>query len=248
MSAAETIFFDATEVISVAGNDAIDFLNNLTISDITIQTENSIRYNAICNPKGRIIYSFFIKKSGQTLLLATHQSLATELSQFLNMRRFRAQVEVKSTQYKLVLLEHTTVVENNNFPMLDIFESTTDQSASIFSWIIETRFPWITAATSEKHIPQDVNLDQLNVISFNKGCYPGQEIVARLHYLGKSKKALLLLTYSAEQALENGTSVTLEDKTQLRIVSESKPEKSDWICQAVGPSDYSIDTIPQKIA
>ena len=52
--------------------------------------------------------------------------------------------------------------------------------------------PWLTTETSEEFIPQMLNLDRLGGISFNKGCYTGQEIVARTHYLGKAKRALFL--------------------------------------------------------
>ena len=52
--------------------------------------------------------------------------------------------------------------------------------------------PWLTTETSEEFIPQMLNMDLLGGISFNKGCYTGQEIVARTHYLGKSKRALFL--------------------------------------------------------
>jgi folate-binding protein YgfZ len=52
--------------------------------------------------------------------------------------------------------------------------------------------PWLTAETSEEFIPQMLNLDQLGGISYNKGCYTGQEIVARTHYLGKTKRVLFL--------------------------------------------------------
>jgi folate-binding protein YgfZ len=52
--------------------------------------------------------------------------------------------------------------------------------------------PWLTTETSEEFIPQMLNLDLLGGISFNKGCYTGQEVVARTHYLGKAKRALFL--------------------------------------------------------
>lgn len=52
--------------------------------------------------------------------------------------------------------------------------------------------PWLGAATSEEFVPQMLNLDKLGGISFNKGCYTGQEVVARTHYLGKVKRSLLL--------------------------------------------------------
>lgn len=52
--------------------------------------------------------------------------------------------------------------------------------------------PWLSTATSEEFVPQMLNLDKLGGISFNKGCYTGQEIVARTHYLGKVKRSLFL--------------------------------------------------------
>jgi hypothetical protein len=57
---------------------------------------------------------------------------------------------------------------------------------------IETGMPWLTLATSEQFIPQMLNLDKLGGVSLTKGCYTGQEIVARTHYLGKAKRTLFL--------------------------------------------------------
>lgn len=55
---------------------------------------------------------------------------------------------------------------------------------------IKAGMPWLCKMTSEEYIPQMLNLDQLGGVSFTKGCYTGQEIVARTHYLGKTKRAL----------------------------------------------------------
>ena len=57
---------------------------------------------------------------------------------------------------------------------------------------ISTALPWFDSDQSEQHIPQMLGIDQLGGISFNKGCYTGQEIVARSHYLGKIKRALFV--------------------------------------------------------
>lgn len=60
-----------------------------------------------------------------------------------------------------------------------------------WSWLdIASGQPTIGAATSEAFVPQMVNLDLLNGINFRKGCYPGQEIVARTHYLGRLKQRM----------------------------------------------------------
>lgn len=72
--------------------------------------------------------------------------------------------------------------------------------------------PWLCAATSEEFIPQMLNLDKLGGISFNKGCYTGQEIVARTHYLGKAKRALFLAECELATSPEPN-SIVVDDTT-----------------------------------
>jgi folate-binding protein YgfZ len=69
--------------------------------------------------------------------------------------------------------------------------------------------PWLSAETSEEFIPQMLNLDKLGGISFNKGCYTGQEVVARTHYLGKAKRALFLA--ESDLATEPAANATIFD-------------------------------------
>ncbi|MDE2366411.1 MAG: folate-binding protein YgfZ, partial [Betaproteobacteria bacterium] len=65
--------------------------------------------------------------------------------------------------------------------------------APCWDWLeIEAGIPMITSATQEQFIPQMTNLDAIGGISFQKGCYPGQEIVARTQYLGKIKRRMYL--------------------------------------------------------
>jgi tRNA-modifying protein YgfZ len=59
--------------------------------------------------------------------------------------------------------------------------------------LIRAAEPWIVSATSEAFVPQQVNLERLGGVSFRKGCYPGQEVVARMHYLGKPSRRLYRL-------------------------------------------------------
>ncbi len=56
---------------------------------------------------------------------------------------------------------------------------------------IEAGIPTVVAATQEQFVPQTVNFDLFGAVSFDKGCYPGQEIVARTHYLGKVKQRMV---------------------------------------------------------
>ena len=62
---------------------------------------------------------------------------------------------------------------------------------------IDAGVPWIGAATSDRFVPQMVNWDLLGGVSFHKGCYPGQEIVARMQYLGRLKERLFAFRTAA---------------------------------------------------
>ena len=59
---------------------------------------------------------------------------------------------------------------------------------------IETGIPWITEPTSESFLPQMLNLEEMQGLSYGKGCYPGQEVIARLHYRGALTRKLFLGT------------------------------------------------------
>lgn len=71
---------------------------------------------------------------------------------------------------------------------------------------IQAGIPQVVAATQEKFVPQMINLDAIGGVSFSKGCYPGQEIVARSHYLGKLKRRMALAHVAADTPLP-GTDV-----------------------------------------
>jgi tRNA-modifying protein YgfZ len=70
---------------------------------------------------------------------------------------------------------------------------TTPVGAPVWDWLnIRGGIPVILPATQEQFVPQMANLDLIGAIGFKKGCYPGQEIVARMHYLGRLKQRMYL--------------------------------------------------------
>jgi tRNA-modifying protein YgfZ len=80
--------------------------------------------------------------------------------------------------------------------------------------------PWITAATSEEFIPQMLNLDKLGGISFNKGCYTGQEVVARTHYLGKAKREMFLAECQTSVPPESNSSIVNRGSEEQEVVGK----------------------------
>ncbi|HIJ22574.1 MAG: folate-binding protein YgfZ [Gammaproteobacteria bacterium] len=75
---------------------------------------------------------------------------------------------------------------------------------------IRAGIPSVVESTQESFIPQMLNLQAINGLSFTKGCYPGQEIVARMEYLGKLKRGLFHITLSGEHDLSAGDTLYSE--------------------------------------
>lgn len=70
---------------------------------------------------------------------------------------------------------------------------------SLQTWLaseISAGVPWLTTATREAYVPQMLNLQHLQGIHFKKGCYTGQEVIARMHFLGQLKKSLFRIAFS----------------------------------------------------
>ena len=87
--------------------------------------------------------------------------------------------------------------------------------------------PVINHQTTEQFIAQFINLDKLNAINFKKGCYPGQEIIARTHYRGKATKRMLRIHTKAKLEAKAGEEIKLQDATERSykfIVISAAPE------------------------
>ena len=80
--------------------------------------------------------------------------------------------------------------------------------AARWEWLdIRAGIPTITPATQEAFVPQMVNLDLIGGVSFEKGCYPGQEIVARMHYRGTLKQRMFLASITGTDGPQPGDKV-----------------------------------------
>tara|TARA_R110002096_G_scaffold163266_1_gene330657 strand:- start:7451 stop:8107 length:657 start_codon:yes stop_codon:yes gene_type:complete len=151
-------------VITVRGTDASEFLQGQLSNDILrLQRETSI-LAAWCNPKGRVITLMTVANESDGYALRVPAELATALVQRMTMFRFRSKVA----------FETDAVTEP-----VDLGET------------IRHGVPWVGSEQSEKFTPHMLNLDKLDAISLEKGCYTGQEIIARTHYKGATKRRML---------------------------------------------------------
>jgi len=100
--------------------------------------------------------------------------------------------------------------------------------------------PFINKLAIEAFTPQMISLDTLKGVSFEKGCYPGQEIVARTHYLGEAKKSLFRFELEAGNVLDGQTKIQNQDKKQAGdIINISKTDNNKYSCLGVLRKEFA---------
>ncbi|MEE9451717.1 MAG: hypothetical protein V3V61_03060 [Gammaproteobacteria bacterium] len=96
--------------------------------------------------------------------------------------------------------------------------------------------PSIHPQTQEKFLPHNLNLNQLGALNFDKGCYLGQEIIARMHYRGRLKQRMIRLHLETDQMIVPGVTIKdLQDKTMGYIVRSSVDPKGGTQVLAIMP-------------
>ena len=169
---------------SLNGVDAEKFLQGQVTVHVERLPENQSRYTAICDLKGRIHFGLWLKKiSVQHFELVTTLDQAEEFSK--HIKKFGAFWLMQLVQIGAVF---PSMVENKTE-----FSST---ETDINAWqiqAIQSGQAWITQPTEHLFQPQELRLHQREGVHFDKGCYLGQEIVARLWFKAKPKHWLHLL-------------------------------------------------------
>ncbi len=94
---------------------------------------------------------------------------------------------------------------------------------------IKSGIPAIFPETKEKFTPQQVNLDLVEGVSFTKGCYPGQEVVARLHYLGKPSRRMFYAETNTEKLPIIGDEVLTETGNIAGHIVHSQTKNSETV-------------------
>ncbi len=179
-------------VITARGADAHDFLQGQLSNDLELLSKEEALLSAWCNPKGRVICLMRVTRIDGGYALLVPSDLADELVRRLLTFRFRAKVEFE------------TQAANGMQPGLN------DSAENQLLANLRAGIPEIRQAQSEKFTPHMLNLDLLGAISFDKGCYTGQEVVARTHYRGATKRRTL--HFQSAEPVAAGDKVTDGDR------------------------------------
>lgn len=104
---------------------------------------------------------------------------------------------------------------------------------------IKAAYPWLSSQTTEKFLPQMLNLDLIDGLDYQKGCYPGQEIIARLHFRGQLKRSLYLATCSLDARPEISDQLYINNhKNSVGVVINVQPSKEKYYLLAVIEKEF----------
>ncbi|MEW6164386.1 MAG: folate-binding protein YgfZ [Pseudomonadota bacterium] len=215
-------------LIRASGEDAAVFLHNLLTNDINHLAAGEARHAGLCTAKGRMLASFLIWREGADFLLMLSADILPDILKKLAMYVLRSKVKLADITAERTLFGvaggnvapaeamATAPIAGGTAIRLDgercVLALPTGQplpdlppAGHLDDWhLAEIRagIPRIVAATQEAFTPQMVNfeLPAVGGVSFQKGCYPGQEIVARTQYLGKVKRRMFRVKLENEFA------------------------------------------------
>jgi folate-binding protein YgfZ len=199
--------------VRAAGPDAEDFLQRMLSNDVAVLGVGDACDALLLTAKSRVIAPVrVLRRAPDDFLLLTEPELGDTVRTQLLRTRFAAKVELEPE-------EHESWLVLGGEEVVDERPAGDEVSAEEFErWRIESGIPRWGAEIDERILPAEAGLTETHV-SFTKGCYPGQEPIARQHYRGKVNRRLRVLALEDGAAPEPGTEVELDGKTVGRVTS-----------------------------
>ena len=201
---------DNRALIRLTGKDSESFLQSQLSNDVNKLDNSSIQLSAYCQHQGKIVVLFWLLRSKDDFLLSFPLDLIETVKNRLQMFILVSDVKIEDVTEKYLQLglinenKADAYVLNGQLSLMLVDSQSAEKFtfASRHYWdkaCIDNLIPEVNSLTTEKFVPQMLNLDIDEIgVSFTKGCYPGQEVVARLHYLGKVKRRLFVFKSVSE--------------------------------------------------
>lgn len=219
------------QILELSGTDACAFAHSQFTSDVIQLNNGEWQWSAWLDAVGRVRSLFALLRADDDHLLAwlprgQAASMAVALLPFV----FRSKVRIQPAEdYGLFEMEESgnlTAPNSADEWTIDLPGGHSRRTARLKrdpallvdvarheAWAredIAAGLPWISAENSGEFTPHALGLDRLDAISLKKGCYPGQEIVARLHYRGGNKRECVRLQIDTEDVPMPGTEIRIE--------------------------------------
>ena len=236
--------------LSIEGEDRSEFLQNLITNDINKCSKENILYSCLLTPQGKFISDFFIFKKDEKYLIETHSFFYEKLLKKLSLYKLRSKIFINEitnlNSYSIfgdLIKDVDTIIfstdpRNKNIGNKLIHKSKHPKILSGFSEINEKKYHEILIQNTvplshfdleeNKSLLLENNFENLNSISWQKGCYIGQEITARMKYRALLKKRIYSLKVKegspkVQQSIREGGSeygkiISIENESILAML------------------------------
>ena len=211
------------KVLKVSGENSIEFLNNILTSDITKLKPKELLPSALLSPQGRILFDMLVSTIivdnslyDKSIYIEYNIDQQDELIKKLNMYNLRREVSIEKTSYEVLV---TTKNENSTYTLIDkrffnedlrrVYVKNLSKNDDVndnenINWYDLLRYKNCILEGSKEietnvSLPLETNLDLLGGISFEKGCFIGQEVNARIKWKGLVKRKYVPVTYKSKK-------------------------------------------------
>lgn len=233
-------------IIKIEGNDGAEFLQGLVTNDIDPSNKN-LTYCLMQSPKGRFLYDFFVFFAENAIFLDVLAARSEEIIKKLNFFKLRKDVKISKLDDLSVFFCLDDHIVNSNIKIFDdprisgfgkrcyLEKSDIDPDLIDKSNLYDLNRILLKIPESEKDLFYDKSiavefgLDNFNAISFEKGCYVGQELTARTHHLGQVRKKVLLGKILDFTKPNKGDKVLLEGN-EIGVALSSEVKENEIFC------------------
>lgn len=211
------------KVLKVSGENSIEFLNNILTSDITKLKPKELLPSALLSPQGRILFDMLVSSIivdnslyDKSIYIEYDKDQQDQLIKKLNMYNLRREVSIEKTSYEVLV---TTKNENSTYTLIDkrffnedlrrVYVKNLSKNNDVndnenINWYDLLRYKNCILEGSKEietnvSLPLETNLDLLGGISFEKGCFIGQEVNARIKWKGLVKRKYVPVTYKSKK-------------------------------------------------
>jgi folate-binding protein YgfZ len=221
-------------IVALQGRDALAFAQAQAMNDVSALADGQWQWNGWLTPKGRVIALFaLLRLDAETAWLLLPDADGTEIAAALQRFVFRSKLAISvrddlqvSGAFRAPEAASGAQLAGNAETGVELdmggaggarvlriaapADTAPDAAANARWRAFDLRhgLPRLASQASQQWTPQQLSLQRLRAYSVKKGCYPGQEIVARTHFLGQAKRALALFETAARA--QEGDPVTLD--------------------------------------
>ncbi|TMK28969.1 MAG: folate-binding protein YgfZ [Actinobacteria bacterium] len=199
--------------VRIAGPDARDYLQRMVSNDVEALGVGQACDALLLTAKARVIAPVRVLRRGEgDFLLSTEPELGARVRNELLRSRFAAKAEIEPEEHESWLVLGSGEVLDERPEGEEVDENELER------WRIESGIPRWGREIDERVLPAEAGLTETHV-SFGKGCYPGQEPIARQHYRGKLNRRLRVLHIEGDDVPQYDAQILHGEKVVGRITS-----------------------------